>query len=59
MQLLLKLIARLGLLLTIVPSFIFYFDGIGLDTVKTIMLVGTVFWLGASPFLQKQHENAG
>lgn len=57
MQLLLKLLARLGLVLTILPSILFLFEGLDLSTVKVTMIIGTVFWLAAAPFVQKIRED--
>ena len=47
---------RVGLALTIVPAFAFLFDAMSLDTVKTTMIVGTVLWLGISPFIQRRNS---
>ncbi|MCB1123549.1 MAG: hypothetical protein KJT03_18495 [Verrucomicrobiae bacterium] len=52
----LTLIARLGLVLTILPSLLFFFDVITLPLAKWIMIPGTVLWLGLSPYIQKLHE---
>ncbi len=56
MTLVLTIVARLGLVLTILPPILFLFDTLPLDSVKWVMLLGTLLWLGASPFLQKKHE---
>ena len=56
MTIALKLIARLGLILTILPCLLYLAGTMTLDTVKWIMIIGTVLWLGAAPFVQKQNE---
>lgn len=56
MTLVLTIVARLGLLLTIIPPVFFLFGGLPLDSVKGVMLLGTLLWLVAAPFLQKKHE---
>ena len=58
MTLVLTIIARFGLVLTILPPILFLFGGLALDTVKWVMLLGTLLWLGAAPVLQKKHEEA-
>ncbi len=58
MNLLLIILSRLGLALTILPSILFLTGSMELDTAKLLMIVGTVFWLGTAPILQKQHENS-
>ena len=54
----LKILARLGLVLTIIPSILFLLGHMGLEEVKSTMLTGTLFWLVAAPRLQilKQYE---
>ena len=56
MTLALTIIARLGLILTILPPILFLFDGLSLDTTKWVMMLGTVLWLVVAPILQKKHE---
>ena len=56
MTLVITILARLGLLLTILPPILFLFDGLPLDSVKWVMVLGTLLWLGAAPVLQKKHE---
>ncbi len=52
MKLALKTLSRLGLAFTIIPSFLFLFDLIRLETVKLAMIAGVVLWFATSPFLQ-------
>lgn len=52
----LTLLARLGLVLTVLPSFLYLFDLISLPLTKGIMIPGTVLWLCLAPFIQKMHE---
>ena len=56
MTLTLTIVARLGLLLTILPPILFLFDGLSLDATKWIMMLGTILWLVVAPILQKKHE---
>ena len=56
MNLVLKILARLGLVLTLFPSFLFLAGFMNLDTVKWIMIIGSVLWLAAAPLVQKQNE---
>lgn len=56
MTLLLSILARFGLLLTILPAILFLFNSMNLDTAKWVMMLGTLLWLIAAPMLQKKHE---
>ena len=56
MTLVLKILARMGLILTILPAVLFLTGGMELDTAKRIMIIGTILWLGTAPLLQKQHQ---
>ncbi|MDG2166500.1 MAG: hypothetical protein P8L44_01060 [Opitutales bacterium] len=58
MTLVLTILARVGLILTILPPTLFLFDGMTLSTAKWVMMLGTILWLVASPLLQKKHEEA-
>jgi len=49
-KMLLKIISFIGLLLTLIPSFLVFLKGIELETNKYLMLVGTLLWFGSSPF---------
>jgi hypothetical protein len=53
----LKIISFAGLLLTIIPSFMVFFQGIELDTNKYLMLFGTVLWFGSAPFWMNKKAN--
>jgi len=56
MTLVITILARLGLVLTILPPILFLFDGLSLNSAKWVMLLGTILWLIAAPVLQKKHE---
>lgn len=56
MNLVLKIITRLGLVLTIVPAFLFLFDQAVLSEVKSTMITGTAMWLVFAPLIQKQRQ---
>ncbi len=50
MKTILKLVSLMGLLITIVPSFLVFADVISLDTNKLLMILGTLFWFISVPF---------
>ena len=50
MKTLLKLVSLVGLLATIVPSFLVFADVITLDTNKLLMIIGTLLWFISVPF---------
>ncbi len=54
-----KIVAVVGLTMTLVPSLLFYFDLIEISQMKLYMAVGTVLWFsGAIPWLgQKRTQN--
>jgi len=54
MNLALKIIARLGLVITIFPSFVVLTGAMELSTAKWIMMVGTLMWFLSAPILQHQ-----
>ncbi|MBK1880513.1 hypothetical protein [Pelagicoccus mobilis] len=49
----LRTIAWLGLVLTLLPSILFFFDAISLENLKTAMTAGMILWLVFSPLVQK------
>ncbi len=57
MKLVLKFISRAGLVLTIVPAFLFLTDAMTLDAVKKSMILGAVLWLVTAPIIQSQNQN--
>lgn len=57
MQNLRPILARLGLVLTVLPPLLFFYDVIELTTSKIIMVFGMILWLGIAPIVQKQHES--
>ena len=56
MQQILKIVGRIGLLVTIVPALLFLMGWISLDVSKTLMIVGTIMWLVAAPLVQKMNK---
>ncbi len=50
MKTLLKLVSLVGLLATIVPSFLVFADIITLDANKLLMMLGTLLWFISVPF---------
>ena len=55
---LLKIIGRIGLLVTILPAVLFLFGWMTLDAVKLCMILGTVIWLIIAPVVQKLNKEA-
>ena len=55
----LKILGRVGLLLTILPALLLTVDAIDLQTTKLVMIIGTVLWLGMAPLVQKLNKQAG
>jgi hypothetical protein len=58
MEIALKIIGRIGLVLTLVPSFLYLFGMMELGTVKWVMIAGTVMWMVAAPMIQKLNKAA-
>jgi hypothetical protein len=58
MKKILTIIARLSLVLTVVPAFLHLFDLISADSVKGIMIAATVSWFITAPLLQRIHVRA-
>ena len=50
MKLTLKLLSYIGLVLTLLPSFLVFSGVISLDSHKTLMFIGTLLWFGTAPF---------
>lgn len=59
MNIALTLIARLSLVLTVLPSFLYLFGFLSLEAVKWIMAVAAVAWFVSAPLLQREHDKAG
>ena len=57
-NMLLKIISFIGLLLTLIPSFLVFLKGIELETSKYLMLLGTLLWFGSSPFWMNKSKRA-
>ncbi len=51
-----KIIGRIGLLVTILPAVFFLFGWMSLDTAKLIMILGSVMWLVSAPIVQKMNK---
>ncbi|MEX0326774.1 MAG: hypothetical protein AB3N33_11875 [Puniceicoccaceae bacterium] len=56
MELVLKILGRVGLALTVLPSILFLTGTLQLGTVKLVMIIGTVLWLVAAPMVQKLNK---
>ena len=50
MKMILKIISAIGLILTLVPSFMVFSGSITLDMHKWLMLLGTIMWFVTAPF---------
>ena len=57
-KIVLKIISYVGLLLTLVPSFLVFTKVIELDNNKILMLIGTILWFGTSPFWMNKSKQA-
>lgn len=53
MKLLLQLIALIGLILTVIPSFLVFNGIITLELHKNAMFLGMLLWFASVPFLLK------
>jgi high-affinity Fe2+/Pb2+ permease len=58
MKLFLQLIASLGLILTIIPSFLVFNGVITTDLQKNLMVVGMLLWFVSVPFLLKKTNSS-
>ncbi|MBN2013487.1 hypothetical protein JW960_29425 [candidate division KSB1 bacterium] len=56
-NLILKIISFAGLLLTIIPSFMVFSQGMELNTNKYLMLLGTILWFACTPFWMNRNAN--
>ncbi len=43
-----KILGRIGLLLTLVPAILYFFDSIELSSVKFYMTIGMIAWFAGS-----------
>jgi len=50
MRSLLKILSLIGLLATIIPSFLVFAGVVTLDNNKLIMIFGTILWFATAPF---------
>ena len=50
MKSLLKIVSLIGLLATIIPSFLVFWGVISLDSNKVLMIIGTLLWFSTAPF---------
>jgi hypothetical protein len=58
MKTIVKLIAYLGLTLTLLPSLLFLTGAMTLEALKLTMLAGTILWLVSAPIGQKLSQQA-
>ena len=56
MKTLLKIVSLIGLLATIVPSFLVFAEIITLDTNKLLMIIGTILWFVSVPFWMNKKD---
>ena len=59
MKMMLTVMARLSLVLTVIPAFLHLFGLLSADAVKWIMISATVVWFITAPLLQRVHGRAG
>lgn len=50
MKSILKIFSAIGLILTVIPSFMVFSGAISLDINKWLMLLGTILWFSTAPF---------
>jgi len=59
MKIFYKIVAVVGLLMTLVPSILFYFHSIEVGQMKLYMAVGTMLWFsGAIPWLGRKQPQS-
>lgn len=58
MKNLLKILSYIGLLLTLIPSILYFSGTISADTHKMLMFTGTVLWFLSAPFWMNKAEEA-
>ena len=58
METVLKILGRVGLALTLLPSILFLAGFMQLGVVEVVMIIGTVLWLVAAPLVQKLNKEA-
>jgi hypothetical protein len=58
MKIALTIIARLSLVFTVLPSFLYLFGFLSLEAVKWIMAVAAVSWFISAPLLQREYNKA-
>lgn len=56
MKIILTVIARLSLVLTVLPAFLYLFGLLSIDAVKWIMIAATGVWFSTAPLLQRVHD---
>lgn len=57
MQFILKVLSYIGLILTVVPSFLVFAGVIELSFHKTLMLIGTLLWFLTAPFWMNKEKH--
>lgn len=57
MQFILKILSYIGLILTVVPSFLVFAGVIELSFHKTLMLIGTLLWFLTAPFWMNKEKH--
>jgi hypothetical protein len=50
MRKILQILSVIGLIVTIAPSFLVFYDVIPLETSKILMILGAFLWFGSAPF---------
>lgn len=53
MKIVLTLLGRIGLIMTIMPAFLFFFEIIDMADTKNWMLAGTALWFVCAPITQR------
>ncbi|WPP53258.1 hypothetical protein [Catalinimonas niigatensis] len=58
MKSLLKILSLVGLLLTLIPSILYFSGYISAEQHKLLMLIGTALWFLTAPFWMNKSEEA-
>ena len=58
MRIALQIISAIALVMTVLPSLIYFSGNMELDRVKLLMIVATVLWFAVTPFWMGKKEQS-
>ena len=58
MKIILVIVSLIGLILTLLPSFLVFANAISWDTYLLLMNVGTIMWFVSAPFWMEKKDEA-